>query len=97
MRFLSVRDLRSKTNETWQRLHEEGEMVITSNGHPIAILSPVSDTNLEESLDAIRRARAVSAVLETQTRSVELGTDSMPLEEINAEIAAARRQRATAE
>lgn len=93
MRFLSVRDLRSNTQQTWKHLHEEGEVVVTSNGRPIAILSPVSETNLEESLAAIRRARAVSAVLETQRRSTELGTDSLTPEEINDEIASLRRER----
>lgn len=93
MRFLSVRDLRSKTNETWKILHDEGEMVVTSNGRPIAILSPVSETNLEESLSAIRQARAVSAVLETQAESARVGTDALSLDEINDEIAAVRRER----
>ena len=68
-------------------------MVITSNGRPIAILSAVSEDTLEESLGAIRRARAVVAVNELQIKSVSAGTHKMPLKEINAEIAAARKAR----
>ncbi len=38
MRFISVRDLSIKPKEVWQKVKEE-EMVITSNGKPIALLS----------------------------------------------------------
>ncbi len=94
MRFVSVRDLRGKSAEIWKELSKVREMIITSNGKPIAILSAVSEENLEESLAAFRRARAVAAVESMQTASVEAGTDRMSLEEINAEIAAVRRKRA---
>jgi len=91
MNFLSVRDLRSKPAEVWSRLAVAREMVVTSNGRPIAILSAVTEDTLEETLAAIRRARAVAAVTEMQLRSVEQGTDTITAEEIDAEIAAVRR------
>ena len=94
MRFVSVRDLRGKSAEIWKELSKVREMIITSNGKPIAILSAVSEENFEESLSAFRRARAIAAVESMQTASVEAGTDRMSLEEINAEIAAVRRKRA---
>ncbi|MBW8875883.1 MAG: type II toxin-antitoxin system Phd/YefM family antitoxin [Acidobacteria bacterium] len=93
MKFLSVRDLRSKSAEVWKGLAAEREMVVTSNGRPIAILSTVTDETLEETLVAIRRSRAVAAVSETQRRSVERGTDAITPAEIDAEIAAVRRAR----
>ncbi len=93
MKLLSVRDLRSKPSEVWKSLAAAREMVVTSNGRPIAVLSAVTEETLEETLAAIRRARAVTAVSEIQRRSVEQGTDGMSLDEINAEIAAVRRGR----
>ena len=72
----------------------EREIVVTSNGRPIAILSAVSESNLEESLSAIRQARAAEAVMSLQRRSVEEGTDSIAMEEIDAEIKAVRKKRA---
>ena len=54
MKFLSVRDLRSKSAEVWKGLSVEREMVVTSNGQPIAILSAVTGDTLEETLRAIR-------------------------------------------
>lgn len=76
MRFLSVRELRSRSAEVWKGLDDEREMVVTSNGKPIAILSAVSEDSLEETLAAVRRARAVVAVDELQRRSIEQGTES---------------------
>jgi antitoxin (DNA-binding transcriptional repressor) of toxin-antitoxin stability system len=93
MKFVTVRDLRGKSAEVWKDLAGEGEMVVTSNGRPIAILAAVSESNLEESLSAFRQARAVKAVASLQRRSVEQGTDKIAMDEINAEIKAVRRKR----
>jgi len=93
MKFLSVRDLRSQSANVWKALPQEREMVITSNGRPIAILAAITESNLEESLAAFRQARAVEATAYLQRRSVEQGTDQILLEDIEAEIKAVRRQR----
>ena len=93
MKFLSVRDLRSKSAEVWRGLAAEREMVLTSNGRPIAILSAVTEETLEETLSAIRRSRALAAVSEIQRRSVEQGTDAITPAEIDAEIQAVRQAR----
>jgi antitoxin (DNA-binding transcriptional repressor) of toxin-antitoxin stability system len=93
MKFISVRDLRGKSAEVWKDLPAEREVVVTSNGRPIAILSSVNESNLEESLSAIRQARAAEAVMSLQRRSVERGTDGITMEEIDAEIRAVRGTR----
>ena len=93
MRFVSVRDLRAKSAQVWKQLARKKEMVVTSNGKPIAILSPTSDATLEESLAALRKARAMTAVESAQMRSVETGRDKISLEEIDAEIRVVRKAR----
>jgi len=93
MRFVSVKEFRSRSGRSWAELGREREVVITSNGRPIAILSAVTEDNLEESLTAIRRARAMTAVAAMQQASVEAGTDRMTLDDINAVIAAERKAR----
>lgn len=93
VRFLSVRDLRSKSAQVWQDLPSERELVITNNGRPIAILAAISESNLEESLIAFRQARAVDAVAGLQRRSAENGTSSITSDEIDAEIRAVRKSR----
>jgi antitoxin (DNA-binding transcriptional repressor) of toxin-antitoxin stability system len=94
MKFLSIRDLRGKSAQIWKELPEEREMVVTSNGRPVAILAAITEDNLEESLSAFRRARAVEAVVSLQRKSVEKGTDKISLSEINAEIKSVREKRA---
>lgn len=93
MKFVSVRDLRGKSAQVWKELPDEKEMVITSNGRPIAILAAISDSNLEESLAAFRQARAVEAVASLQRRSVARGTDRISRAEIEAEIREVRKKR----
>lgn len=93
MRFVTIRDLRNKSAQIREALPREKEMILTSNGNPIAVLSAVSEDTLEESLAAFRRARAMAAVAYLQKRSVELGADRISLEEINREIAAECKSR----
>lgn len=92
MRFITIRDFRSRSAQIQQMLPKEKELILTSNGKPIAILSAISADTLEESLVALRRARAMAAVTSIQLRSVELGTDRISLDEINKEISAARKR-----
>ena len=93
MRFVSVRELRSRSADVWRRLADEPDMVITSNGRPVAILSAVSSEGLEESLAALRRARAIAAVEVMQSQSVAVGKHRMSRTAIGAEIAAVRKGR----
>lgn len=93
MRFVSVRDLRGKSAELWRDLPREGEMVVTSNGRPVAILAAVNEANVEESLAAFRRARAVEAVAALQLGSSSRGRDRLTAQQIEREIAAVRGQR----
>jgi antitoxin (DNA-binding transcriptional repressor) of toxin-antitoxin stability system len=93
MRFVSVRELRSQSADVWRGLADEPEMVITSNGKPVAILSAVSSAGLEESLSALRRARAIAAVESMQSRSVAAGRHRLGRGAIQAEIATVRKGR----
>lgn len=93
MRFVTVRDLRGRPGEIWRELAESGELVITSNGKPIAILTATSEDRLEKSLAAIRGATAVRAVAELQKRAIKMGANRLTSPQIEAEIKASRRGR----
>ncbi|MCL6558825.1 MAG: type II toxin-antitoxin system prevent-host-death family antitoxin [Firmicutes bacterium] len=93
MKFITIRDLKFKSSEVWRRLEAEKDLVVTSNGRPIAILTGINENNLEESLAALRRSRAVLAVNKLQLQSVEKGKDKFSMDEIEAEIDAVRRGR----
>ena len=46
MRFISVRDFRTSSPEIWKNLLAEREMIVTNNGKPIALLTPLTDKTL---------------------------------------------------
>jgi len=93
MRFVSVRDLRSKGRRVWEELESEKELVVTSNGRPIALLTGVREDNFENTLRDLRRARALRAVEEMQRASLKAGLGKMSNQEIDAEIRATRKAR----
>ncbi len=93
MKFITVRDFRTSTARIWKELPEEQEMVITHNGKPIALLTPITDRNLEETLAMIRRVKAIEAVKQMQQASLERGIHALSMEEINEEIRRVRTSR----
>ena len=93
MRFVSVRELRNQSALVWKALSEEKDLVITSNGKPIALLSAMVEEDLEASLGAVRCARAQAAATALQQASLQTGTDRLSLGDINVEINAVRRER----
>jgi antitoxin (DNA-binding transcriptional repressor) of toxin-antitoxin stability system len=94
MKFISVRDLRGNSAEIWRDLPDEGEMVITSNGRPVALLTALDENGVEESLIAFRQARTAQAIAAIQRKSVEQGTDRISMDEIDSEISNSRGTRA---
>ncbi len=93
MQFITIRDFRNRSAEIQKELLQQKEMVVTSNGKPIAILTATSAAEIEESLAMIRQARAMRAVDSLQRRSMEIGTGKINLKEVNREIAAVRKGR----
>jgi PHD/YefM family antitoxin component YafN of YafNO toxin-antitoxin module len=93
MRFVTVRDLRLKARALWEKLDEEREVVLTSNGRPVAVLSAVDEATLEETIDSLRRARAMRAVRRMQEAAVANGLHRWSAGRVQAEIRAARQGR----
>ena len=93
MKFISVRDFRNSSAKIWKKLPQEREMVITNNGKPVALLTPLSDKTLESTLSALRKAKAIEALRLIQKQSALNGTNKLSLKEINAEIKKHRRQK----
>ena len=93
MKFLSVRDLRSNSARVWRELPNEKEMVVTSNGRPVALLTAVDQSTVEQSLSAWRRVRATQAISDIQRESVRKGTDRLSMADVDAEVARVRRGR----
>ena len=93
MRFVSVRDMRTKGRQVWEDLAKEKELVITSNGKPIALMTGVSEANLEEAISDLRRARALRAIDQMQRAALDAGLDKMTVREIQEKIRDSRKAR----
>ncbi len=91
--FVSVRDLCRRSATVWRSLAREKDLVVTSNGEPVAVLSATTASTLEASLAALRQARAQLAVAAMQQRARESGVDRLTLEDVNTEVDAVRRNR----
>jgi len=93
MKFVSVRDFRIRPGDIWKQLKIDKDIIITSNGKPIAILNPIEAENLESSITVLRRARALLALEEIQKESALKGVDKLSEEEIEEEIKSSRSER----
>lgn len=93
MKFVTVRDLRGKTSELWKELEQERELVVTSNGKPIAILSATDEASFEECLWTLRRSRAHDALTRLQRDAGERELNELSPEEIDGEIQKSRSRR----
>ncbi|MBN2858183.1 MAG: type II toxin-antitoxin system Phd/YefM family antitoxin [Candidatus Delongbacteria bacterium] len=93
MKFVSVRDFRTKPKDIWKDLSDENTITITLNGKPVAIMLSTDPENYEKSLGILRKVKAEQAVMAIQEESVRRGLNKMTDEEIEAEIKAARANR----
>ena len=63
MKFVSRRELRISAGAVWTKLEQEKDLVITSNGRPIGVLTFANEDTLEDVLGSLRAGRAQRAVL----------------------------------
>ncbi len=92
MKFLSTRVLRNRPGYVRDAAREE-DLVLTSNGKPIAILVGIEESTFEEMARAIQRAKAQVAVSRMRRQAAKRGLNRLPLSSINKEIRAVRSKR----
>ena len=93
MDFITVRDLRTRPGQIWDKLRQQRDLILTSNGRPIAVLSHIDEGGVEETLAALRRARAQAALSRLRADATAQSLDRLSTNEIEAEITAARAER----
>jgi PHD/YefM family antitoxin component YafN of YafNO toxin-antitoxin module len=93
MEFVSVRELSKSPKDTFDKLGADGKAVITNNGRPQAILVKVDASSFEKTLSMLQKLEFMQNVTELRLASRRNGSATMTLDEINAEIAAARAER----
>ena len=96
MKFISIRDLRSNTAQLRKDLETDRDVLVTANGRPFALMTRVEPDNVEEELMAIRQARARAAISRIRAKAKADGLDRLTMDEIDAIIAKARRERRNA-
>ncbi len=63
---------------------------LTSNGRPAAVIAGVGENDMEETVAAVRRARAQAAVSRLRRTAAERGVDKLSAAEIESEIVQSR-------
>ena len=91
MRFVSVRELKAKSGSVWKDLDKQGNVVVTNNGKPMALLCRVQERELEETLEAWHQARTRLAVERMRAQAKAKGLDQWGLDQVEAVIAKARK------
>lgn len=93
-RFLSDRDLRDGASALWDALAAGDSVALVSAGTPRAIVLPLDDSDAEHVTDLVVRVRTQIALERLRAAAARNGADRMTMDEIDAEIAAARAERA---
>ena len=86
-------DLCDAPDRITEQLQCTKQIVLTNNGDPVAVMLNVDNSTLKETLSDLRRMRAQRATKIMQEAAVKSGLSNLTLEEINAEITAARVER----
>jgi PHD/YefM family antitoxin component YafN of YafNO toxin-antitoxin module len=93
MEFVSVRELSKSPKLAFDKLTTDGKAVITNNGQPQAIMVKVDASSFESTLSLLQKLEFMHNLTELRLTSLRNGNSNMTLDEINAEIAAARAER----
>jgi prevent-host-death family protein len=93
MDYVTVRELREKSGEIWQRVEAGEEFVVTRNGKPFALLVHTEPAAVEDKLRALR-LQAFGRAWDALARQAQVsGAADLTDEEIQAEIDAVRQER----
>lgn len=93
MQFVPYRDLRNEPSALRKKLASEGELVVTVDNKPFAMLINLDDENLQEILLMVSRLRAQMAARSIRSEARRNGLDKMNLKDVNAIIKKARADR----
>ena len=93
MTFVTARELRLKPALVWEKLKKAGNLIVTINGRPTAIITGVTADSLDESLLLLKRAKAEIALSKLREKTAKSGHYKLSQTAIDKEIKAARKAR----
>lgn len=86
-------DLQKKPAKQWLKSARKDDLVVTSKGQPVAVLMHIASASLESTRKLLRSVRALQAQTILQEAAVTNATKGLSMSDIDAEIAAVRRDR----
>ena len=93
MHLIAIKDLK-QPRLLKQRLLTERELLLTSDGRPVAVLVDIGPTEDPEAvIQAIRDSRSRMALSQIRDAARRAGTSAMTMRDIDREIASARKAR----
>jgi hypothetical protein len=95
MEFVPYRLVRNQPNELRKKLEKQGELVVTVDGEPMAIMLQVPKGSLEELVMLISQLRAQLAVTSIRQQAKQSEKDQLADEEIESIVQEARAKRRT--
>jgi len=92
MEFMTVRELSKSPKDTLAKLSKYGKAVLTNNGKPQALIIKIDGDRFEQTLSLWQKLEFMQNLIEMRLTSLQNGNSDMSLEEINKEIAEARKE-----
>jgi antitoxin (DNA-binding transcriptional repressor) of toxin-antitoxin stability system len=93
MQFVPYRDLRNEPSALRKKLASEGELVVTVDNKPFAVMINLDDEDIQDILLMVSRLRAQMAARSIRSKARRDGLDKMTLNDVNAVIKKARADR----
>ncbi len=93
MEFVPYRLLRNQPSELRKKLEEQGDLVVTVDGEPLAIMFSVPKGNLEDLVLLLSQVRAQLAVAAIREKARQQGLNTMTGKQIDGLVHRARRSR----
>jgi hypothetical protein len=95
MEFVPYRDLRNKPTALRQQLREQGELVVTVDGKPFAVMIDLGGSeNMDEIMLLVSRLRAQMAARSIRSQARRKGLDQMNEEQVDGIIQKTRQKKA---
>jgi antitoxin (DNA-binding transcriptional repressor) of toxin-antitoxin stability system len=92
MKFVSTRELRNRPGFVRELMQKE-DLVLTSDGKPVAMILGIENEDLEETAQAIRQVKAQRALSRLRRSAAKSEASKLSGSDINREIQSARGKR----
>jgi hypothetical protein len=91
--FIPYRLMRNQPNELRKKLEEQGELVVTVDGEPMAIMLQIPRGSLEDLVLLVSQVRAQLAVAKIRQNARQTGKDKISEEEADYVVQETRAKR----